>query len=77
MATMILFGTTEWQKKVVDAVIKEGSYAKAAQVLGKEYGAVKGVFFKIRVTDRKAVEYHEWVLKSQRQLGPKKRYLTT
>ena len=77
MATMILFGRTQWQEKVVQTVINEGSYGKAAQVLGKKVGAVKAVFFKIRATDRKAIDYHEWVLKSRQQLGPKKKYLIT
>ena len=77
MATMILFTMTDWQRKVVEAVIKQGDYAGAAQFLNKEVGAVKAVFFKLRSMDRKATDYHEQILKYQRQLGPKKKYLIT
>lgn len=74
---MILFRMTEWQKKVVEAVIEKGSYAKAAQFLGVEYGAVRAVFSKLRAKDRDATEFHSQILIYQKRLGPKKRYLTT
>jgi len=73
---MILFGFTEWQRKVIEAVIEHGSYGEAALHLSVKVTAVKAVFYKVRTTDRKAWDYHKQVIKYQRGLGPKKRYLT-
>jgi len=70
-----LYGTTEWQEKVVQAVIDHHSYTEAAKVLGVNVGAVKAVFYKLRNKDREAQALHKKIVQWQKQLGPKKRYL--
>jgi hypothetical protein len=73
---MILWGITDHQKKVVEAVIEHGGYADAAKVLDISDAAVKAVFYKLRVKDDDAQRYHRQIAQWQRALGPKKRYLT-